>query len=738
MRRLLYGIVIVVGAVLAVLWVLGSGLLGSRWDAGEPRSGRLPADVLERRAASQRTAAVEAGVASPKQILFGDLHVHSTFSTDAFLMSLPLSGGDGARPVSDACDFARLCSGLDFWSINDHALALTPRRWADTVEAIRACNEVAGDPASPDVAAFLGWEWTQVGSTPADHFGHKNVVLRHLDDDRIPGRPIAAGLPRGLEQEETTISPFVLGLLPLVEGSDGIAIVKYFDEMLGSGDCPAVPVDELPADCIDRAPTPAALFDRLDEWGDEALVIPHGTTWGYYTPPGSAWDKQLTPEMHDPRRQRLLEVYSGHGNSEEYRPWTAVVDAGAGGRVCPAPTADYLPACWQAGEIIRGRCLAAGESEDECEGRAATARQHHADALTTGHWSVPGQVPADWLDAGQCRDCFLPSFNYRPRSSAQYILALTNEQAGAQPLRFRFGLMAASDNHSSRPGTGYKEYDRASMTEQRFGSFATGFLGQRDERPPAPRSEPVGEIEGTQFFGVLETERQASFFLTGGLIGAHAAGRSRDAVWDSMQRREVYGTSGPRILLWFDLLNPPGTSGHPLPMGAETRMQRDPIFSVRAVGSYDQQPGCPDHATGALDAEALERLCRGECYHPSDRRRLVTRIDVVKIRPRQSRDEPMADLIEDPWRSFRCEPSPAGCRVTFSDPEFGEQGRDAVYYVRAIEEPSAAVNSDPIACRDRPLTDDCLGPVEERAWSSPIFIDFAPSIEIATTRQADQ
>ena len=75
-----------------------------------------------------------------------------------------------------------------------------------------------------------------------------------------------------------------------------------------------------------------------------------------------------------PERQTLLEVYSGHGDSEVYREWRAVALDGEGRSSCPEPRPDYLPACWRAGEIIRERCLAEGEAEAECDERATVAR----------------------------------------------------------------------------------------------------------------------------------------------------------------------------------------------------------------------------------------------------------------------------------------------------------------------------------------------------------------------------
>jgi hypothetical protein len=71
-----------------------------------------------------------------------------------------------------------------------------------------------------------------------------------------------------------------------------------------------------------------------------------------------------------------------------------------------------------------------------------------------------------------------------------------------------------------------------------------------------------------------------------------------------------------------------------------------------------------------------------------------------------------------------CTGDASGCQAAFTDPEFAAQARDTLYYVRAIEAPSQAVDHDGVACLAAPAEDDCLGETEERAWSSPIFVDW--------------
>ena len=120
-------------------------------DAGEISEMMLPNQVVVDKEKRIENIKQILAVESEKQILFGDLHVHTTFSTDAFMWSLPFFNGPGASPVSDACDFARFCSALDFWSINDHAEASTPRKWLETNQTSPLTRrEVEGNEASQE------------------------------------------------------------------------------------------------------------------------------------------------------------------------------------------------------------------------------------------------------------------------------------------------------------------------------------------------------------------------------------------------------------------------------------------------------------------------------------------------------------------------------------------------------------------------------------------------------------
>ena len=654
------------------------------------------------------------------QILFGDLHVHTTYSIDAFTLELPMMGLQGIHDSAMACDFARYCANLDFFSFNDHAESLTPDHWREQKDVVMQCNVSNGDPVTNDLVVFPGWEWTQIGTTPENHWGHRNVIFKDIQD--LPARPIGSRTPEtGLGIFDTTqqaVAARWLDPLNFKRYSDlgwllnTVRNIPFCDEGISSLD--------LPLDCYEYARNPRELFSKLDEWQTDSIVIPHGQTWGFHVPIGTSWNNRLNNQGHDSDKQILLEVMSGHGNSEEFRNITSANFLLDGTMSCPEPTDNFLPCCWQAGEIQKKRCD--GLSDSECTARVELAKKY---ALAGGPYTnmvFPEADPEEWLNCDQCTDCFKPAFNYRPNQSAQYALAISNfDTEGSNPQRYNFGFIASTDDHTARPGTGYKQYDRRKMT------FAMGpkskmweykYKAEDPNFPELPRIEP-GESQP-------DSERVSSFVYPGGILAVHSQGRGKDQIWSALKNKNVYGTSGPKILLWFDLLNSPLGI---VPMGSDITMSQNPKFIVRAAGSFKQKEGCPIESIDSLSAQRLEYLCAGECYNPSNERHIIEQIEIIKITPQSYPGEAVSPLIQDAWKTISCS-GQSECVVEFEDENYS---RDSVYYVRAIQEETPAINGAKFSAGSEDfelckgsfrtdLEDDCLSNINERAWSSPIYL----------------
>lgn len=175
-----------------------NGYLGRYESPGEIIDSPIPSKTLEDRVISQIITKDNLLEQDNKMILFGDFHVHTTYSVDAFLLGLPMLGGEGTHPPADACNFARFCSSLDFWSINDHAESLTQEDWQETIDSVRQCNDTGTQSGAQDTVAFLGWEWTQEGGLGKPHYGHKNIILKGISKDEVPLRPIASTKSLGM------------------------------------------------------------------------------------------------------------------------------------------------------------------------------------------------------------------------------------------------------------------------------------------------------------------------------------------------------------------------------------------------------------------------------------------------------------------------------------------------------------------------------------------------------------
>ncbi len=270
---------------------------------------------------------------------------------------------------------------------------------------------------------------------------------------------------------------------------------------------------------------------------------------------------------------------------------------------------------------------------------------------------------------------------------------LEEKRLGANPLRL--GMVAGTDTHNGTPGA---------VAEQDF----LGHRGNVDDLPDERLSAGF---------------RAGTVFNPGGLTGVWAEENTREALFAALRRREVFGTSGPRIAVRFfagaldeSACDDPRMLEHAyargVPMGAvlpdagpDAPPPRFLVAALRDPGT-DARPGAPLERVQIVkgwieDGVAHERV-----------------FDVAGV--------PGAGTPVDPER---CAPPDGGfaslCAV-WSDPDF-DPAQHAFYYARVLETPScrwAAYACNALPPGERP--ESCSDPavpktVQERAWTSPIW-----------------
>ncbi len=264
---------------------------------------------------------------------------------------------------------------------------------------------------------------------------------------------------------------------------------------------------------------------------------------------------------------------------------------------------------------------------------------------------------------------------------------------------FRLGVIASTDTHNATPGA--TEEDRWE-----------GHSGDQEDTV-VKRLTPAGLLPG----GLANNP--------GGLAGVWAEENSRDAIFEALRRRETFGTSGPRISVRFfggwkypaelcsnpDLVKIGYRDG--VPMGGDLPKKPNgaaaPTFAVAALRDPDlaDRPGTP-----------LQRLqvVKGWIDAGGEPHQQV--FDVA--------GDPSNGASVD---LDTCETRGTGaddlCSV-WTDPTF-EESQHAYYYARAVENPtcrwstyqclSLAPADRPPACSDSTVAKTG----QERAWTSPIW-----------------
>jgi hypothetical protein len=295
-------------------------------------------------------------------------------------------------------------------------------------------------------------------------------------------------------------------------------------------------------------------------------------------------------------------------------------------------------------------------------------------------------------------------------------------QAGGVLNPYKFGLIGSSDTHVAASSVDEKTFfSKAGLLDgqpELRGSIPTSFFNGTVMKYIDPGM--VTEIDGKDYLSSSSFE----YWSASGLAGVWAEENTRESIYNALRRKETFATSGPRIKLRFfsgydfnaAILDDPHliplAYRHGVSMGSDLPGdgQRTPLFIVWATAD---PTGTPLQRVQVIKGY----LDNGE---PRERVFDVACADNLQVNPATGRcpDNGAAVNLAD------CSISPgkgAGeLKALWRDPEF-DPGTEAFYYVRVLENPSCRWSTwDAIRAGEEPRS-DLPKTLQERAWSSPIW-----------------
>ncbi len=277
---------------------------------------------------------------------------------------------------------------------------------------------------------------------------------------------------------------------------------------------------------------------------------------------------------------------------------------------------------------------------------------------------------------------------------------MEEERLGVNP--YKLGFIADTDTHNMSPGA---------VAEDRY----AGHLGELEDTP----QERLGP------FGVTPIGIRTN---PGGLTGVWAVENSRDALFEALRRRETYGTSGPRIRVrlfaGWDL--PQDMCGQEdfaetgyrrgVPMGGDLPPRPGGGAAPRIFVYAERDPGTAERA-----GTPLQRVQIVKGWLERHGESVARRLEIFDVA-----GSPENGAGVDPESCATWGTEYESLCAVWSDPEFQPAER-AFYYARVIENPTcrwSALECNRLPAGERPETCSGSDPprtIQERAWTSPVW-----------------
>ncbi len=621
---------------------------------------KMPADII--------IAHPEAN--AERNAYFGDLHVHTTYSFDAFAFGTVATPYDAYRyakgeAIKHPGGFdMQLRKPLDFYAVTDHAMFL------------------GAVPAAADTA-------TEFSKYPHVSGLHNLNVKDNLTTPSIPSRSAAFSdfLPKTLAGIiDGTIGVEMVNDIAREAWTDTIKAAEQFNkpgefttfvayEYTTSSDDRGNlhrnvifrGADKLPAMPFSRfhSQNPEGLWDWMDglrEQGIETLAIPHnsngsnGQMFKLVDWAGNPMDDDYAEQRL--RNEPLIEITQIKGTSETH-PMQSDTDEWANFEIMPYRVATTLPS-EPTGSYVR-------------------------EALLNG---------------------------------------IAFEEKGiSNP--YKFGFIGSSDTHNAAISDDESNYfSKVGLLD------ATGEL--RGSVPLSAENEKlltvaaaegitnIKEIEGSKYIsGSFDT------WGASGLAGVWAEENSREAIYDALRRKETFATSGPRIRVRFF-----GGFGFDKSLLDDKNMVTRAYAEGAAMGSdlLAKGDGAPSFVAWAIQdtsSAALQRLqvIKGWTVDGKNHETVydVACSDGGAIDPATHRCADNGATVDLTDCSISANVGTSELKTVWTDPDFDPSVR-AFYYVRALENPTCRWSTWDAIRAGVPPRPDLNSTIQERAWSSPIWL----------------
>ena len=602
-------------------------------------------------------------LSSTRVPLFGDLHVHTTYSFDAYIFGTLATPDDAyefakGKPIKHPAGFdVSLDRPLDFYGVTDHGTFL-----GQVAEAATPGNPYYEAPSSVNVNDINSPENLTISSIPrrTEAFGgflintitalmERKLDISYLDSvsRRAWADTVAAAQRHNDPGKFTTFIGYEYTASTADMGNLHRNVI-----FKGNGNLiPSVPYSRA------NSNDPEGLWqwmDRLREDGIESLAIPHNSNGsdGFMFALEDSFGKSLTKEYAElrMRNEPIVEITQVKGTSDTH-PALSTNDEWADFEIMPFKVA-------------------------------------------TQSISKP--------KGSYVRDALLEGIKMEKKE-------------GFNP--YKFGFIGSSDTHTAA----------SSQEEDNFFSkigildSSASLRGSIPETDPAilESGQPVIDLDGKKYLNSSSITWGAA-----GLAGVWAEENTRDSIYNAFRRKESFATSGPRMTVRFfagydldtnrindnNLIEYLYANAETMGADLDGIEQQTPSFFVWAVR---------DAFTAPLQRVQIIKGYIDDNGNPQEQVFDVACSDDGFPDPETYRCPDNNAKVDISTCAFSEDVGAAELKTFWSDPTFKSEQR-AFYYVRALENPTCrwstwdAVRNNVEPRSDMPKT------IQERVWSSPI------------------